>query len=131
MSAREAFDPFSVRLRTEPESFELFSVLGFPAPAILPKSRAFPGDFGVFEEPKEANAPDPRPNALDAPMVGEARAPVEGEMALKGFGFAYEGVSPPWRFTPVKLRELWSADPVLPEFEVLSESLLELAIFLG
>lgn len=127
LSAREAFEPFSVRLRTEPESLELFSILGFAAPAIPPKSRAFPGDLGVFAEPKEAKAPDPRPNAPEAPMVGEARAPVEGDMELKGFGFACEGVSPPWRFTPETLREVWSVDPVLPEeFAVLSESLLEL-----
>lgn len=29
------------------------------------------GVFGVFEEPKEANAPDPSPKAEDAPTDGE------------------------------------------------------------
>lgn len=124
LSARDAFDFFNVRLRTEPESFEFLSALGFPAPAILPKSKAFPGDFGVFAEPKEAKAPEPRPNALEAPMVGEARAPVEGEMELKGFGFAWEGVSPPWRFSPEKLRDVSALFPV--GFDVLRDSLLEL-----
>jgi len=127
LSVREAFEPFSVKLHTDPESFELLSVFGFPAPAILPKSRAFPGDFGVFAAPKEAKAPDPKPNAPEAPMVGDARAPVEGDMELKGFDFVCEGVSPPWRFTPEKLREVWSVDPVLPVvLAVLSDSLLEL-----
>ena len=36
--------------------------------------------MGVFEDPKEANAPDPNPNALDAPTVGDAKA-----VELKGF----------------------------------------------
>ena len=34
-----------------------------------------PGVLGVFvAEPKDAKAPDPRPNAEDAPTVGEATA---------------------------------------------------------
>lgn len=93
LSARDAFEPFNFKLRADAGSFEVFSVFGFPAPAILPKSRA-PEDFGVLAEPKAAKAPDPRPNAPEAPMVGEARAPVDGDMELKGFDFACEGVSP-------------------------------------
>lgn len=43
--------------------------------AALAKSKAVPGVLGVFvEEPKEANAPEPRPKADDAP--GEAIAAV-------------------------------------------------------
>ncbi len=42
-----------------------------------------PGVFGVLTDPKEANAPDPKPKAEDAPAEGELVA--RGEMALKGF----------------------------------------------
>lgn len=34
-----------------------------------------PGVLGVFPEPKDAKAPEPRPKALEAPLVGETRAP--------------------------------------------------------
>ena len=34
-------------------------------------SNGLPGVFGVFADPKDAKAPEPRPKALDAP--GEAR----------------------------------------------------------
>jgi len=60
----------------------------------LLKSNAPPGVFGVLEAPKDANAPDPRPNALEAPVVGEAREVVEGDMALKGFLLLCDEVSP-------------------------------------
>lgn len=51
------------------------------------KSKAEPGVLGVFaEEPKDAKAPEPSPNAVEAPVVGEANAPgVSGGMALNGF----------------------------------------------
>ena len=69
-------------------SFDPFSTVGVfePPPTTLPKSKAFPGDFGVLIEPNDANAPDPKPNALDAPAVGDGIA-VEGEIALKGLDF--------------------------------------------
>jgi hypothetical protein len=63
-----------------------FSAVGVFAddPTTLPKSSAVPGVFGVFEEPKDANAPVPKPKALDAPVVGDAIDDVAaGE--LKGF----------------------------------------------
>lgn len=46
-----------------------------------------PGVLGVFpEEPKEANAPDPKPKAEDAPLVGEATFVVaKGAMPLRVF----------------------------------------------
>ena len=72
--AREAFDDL------EPNS-RLFSAVGV-LPTKLPKSKAPLGVFGVFEAPKEANAPDPKPNALDAP-VGDAME--VGDIAPKGF----------------------------------------------
>lgn len=44
-----------------------------------------PGVFGVFaEEPKEANAPEPRPNADEALVEGEDTPVDRGEIALKG-----------------------------------------------
>jgi hypothetical protein len=53
---------------------------------MLPKSKALPGVFGVLvDPPKDAKAPDPRPNALDAPAVGDGIA-AAGDMALNGLG---------------------------------------------
>ena len=65
-----------------PESFSRLST------ELEPKSRAVPGDLGVLtDDPKDANAPEPRPNAEEAPAVGEATlvVVVDGEMVLKGF----------------------------------------------
>jgi hypothetical protein len=79
----------------EPRSLNCFSKVGvFPDPTTLPKSNAPPGVFGVFVAPKDANAPDPRPNALDAPAVGETREVVEGDMAPKGVLLLWDEVSP-------------------------------------
>ena len=52
----------------------------------LAKSREVPGVLGVFaEDPKEAKAPDPRPKAEEAPLVGEATlVVVKGAMPLNG-----------------------------------------------
>ncbi len=82
----------------EPRSLICFSPEGVfgptPTPTTLLKSNAPPGVFGVLEEPKDANAPDPRPNALAAPAVGEARELAEGDIALNGFLLLCEEVSP-------------------------------------
>ena len=53
----------------------------------LPKSSDDPGVFGVLlDDPKDAKTPDPRPNADDAPLVGEATLVVErGVIPLSGF----------------------------------------------
>lgn len=69
-----------------------FSVVGVFAdePTTLPKSSADPGVFGVFEAPKDANAPDPKPNALDAPAVGDVTDVIE----LKGFLLLCDEESP-------------------------------------
>ena len=67
----------------------------------LAKSREVPGVLGVFaEDPKDANAPDPRPNADEAPVVGEAVVVVvKGAMPLNGLGLLLKGPSaPPKRF---------------------------------
>ena len=67
----------------------------------LAKSREVPGVLGVFaEDPKDANAPDPRPKADEAPVVGEAVVVVvKGAMPLNGLGLLLKGPSvPPKRF---------------------------------
>lgn len=51
-----------------------------------------PGVFGVFTEPNEAKAPLPKPNAEDAPADGDFAD--EGVIALKGFVFPCDDVSP-------------------------------------
>jgi hypothetical protein len=115
-----------------PNSFSRFSA---PADEALPKpaiSRDAPGVLGVFaEEPKEANAPDPSPNAEDAPFdVGEEMfAVVSGDIPLKGFDLPVLPLSPPNRFADgyarvvsVLLRSLL----LLFELEEDRESLLEL-----
>lgn len=63
------------------------------------KSNAEPGVFGVLvADPNEANAPEPRPKAVEPPVVGEANPPgVNGEMALKGLRPPCDE-SPPNRF---------------------------------
>lgn len=89
-SAREVFDGLDTR------SFACFSVVGVfeGTPAILPKSRAAPGVFGVLDAPKEANAPDPSPNALDAPAAGEEMVVDDGVATLKGFLLLCDELSP-------------------------------------
>ena len=63
------------------------------------------GVFGVFDDPKLANAPEPRPKAEEAPAMGDAKAPLApGVRLLKGFDFPCDGASPPNRFEDVKVR---------------------------
>lgn len=96
------------------------------APALLPPtgaaepiavSKGFAEVFGVLAEPNEANAPEPRPKALEAP-VGEVRPP-PGVVALKEPFLAEEGVSPPVRLLEKDLE----SEPLVP---VERESLLVL-----
>jgi len=87
-SVRDAFEGLV------PRSLTCFSRVGVFAPTTLLKSNAPPGVFGVFEDPKDAKAPDPKPNALAAPAVGEARELAEGDIALKGFLLLWEDESP-------------------------------------
>ena len=86
-SVRDAFEGLVPRSLTKVGVFAA-------APTTLLKSRAPPGVFGVFEDPKDAKAPDPKPNALAAPAVGEARELAEGDIALKGFLLLWEDESP-------------------------------------
>ena len=90
LSVREALKGLAER------SLACFPTVGVFAedPMTLLKSSAPPGVFGPFVEPNDANAPDPKPNALDAPVVGEATLVVEGDKVLKGFLVPCEDVSP-------------------------------------
>jgi hypothetical protein len=98
---RDAFDALGAIVFGK-DSLRLFSAVGVLAPPrTLPKSNALPGDFGVFEAPNDANAPEPSPNALDAPTVGEGTTGVGEDIALKGLDFPCEDVSPPYRFESV------------------------------
>ena len=87
---REAFEGL------ETKSLACFSLVGVLAdmPTTLPKSRALPGVFGVFEEPNEAKAPDPRPNALDAPGVVDEMEAVAGDARMKEFLVPCDKLSP-------------------------------------
>jgi hypothetical protein len=71
------------------ESFTVDLLAGAAEPIAV--SKGLPPDFGVLAEPKEANAPEPKPKALDAP-VGEVNPP-PGVVALRGPFFADEGAS--------------------------------------
>ena len=89
------------------------------------------GVRGVFAvEPNDAKAPDPRPKAEDAPLVGEATpVVVRGEMPLRGLALPAIEPSPPNRFAPEYVRAdsgLGFSLLLLFELEVDKESLLEL-----
>lgn len=84
-------------------------------------SKGFAEDLGVLAEPKEANAPDPRPKALEAP-VGEVKPP-PGVVALKEPFFAEVGVSLPVRL--LEKDEFLESEPLVP---VERESLLVLGM---
>ena len=62
-------------------SFTALSAFG-----VLPKSRADPGVLGVLlDDPNDAKTPEPKPNADDAPLVGDATLFVErGVIPLSG-----------------------------------------------
>ena len=67
----------------------------------LAKSSDVPGVLGVFaEDPKDAKAPDPRPKADEAPLVGDAVfVVVKGAMPLNGLDLLLKDPSaPPKRF---------------------------------
>lgn len=71
------------------------------------KSKAVPGVLGVLlAEPNEAKAPEPKPNAEEPAVVGEASGPAaNGEIALNGFLAPCADVSPPKRFVAENVRE--------------------------
>lgn len=130
----EAFVLISAPEASFPDSFSRFSAPEIEAFPELPVSRDVPGVLGVFtEDPKEANAPEPSPNAEDAPFgVGEEMfVVVRGDIPLNGLDLLLPAVSPPKRFADgyarvvsVLLRSL-----LLFEFDVDRESLLGLFDF--
>ena len=78
-----------------------FSLSRFSPAAVegvgFPKSRDVAGVLGVFaEEPNDAKAPDPRPKADEAPVVGEAVfVVVNGVIPLNGLDLPLKDPSPP------------------------------------
>jgi len=115
-------------------SFLSAGVVGLDVEMVLAavdlKSKAVPEVFGVLAaEPKDANAPDPRPNAEEPPVVGEARPPgVSGETPLKGFLPPCDE-SPPNRFVVEKVRWGWSVFSFCcSECDIDRESLLVLEL---
>lgn len=103
------FEVDLVRAKGIALSFFTAGVAGVGAPeATFPKSKAVPGVFGVLvAEPNDAKAPVPRPNAEDAPVVGEEILfVVKGEMLLNGFERPpCELSAPPKRFEPENIRD--------------------------
>ena len=101
------------------------SFADFSAPGVFrAKSKGLPGDLGVLAEPMGAKAPEPRPNALEAP--GEA-SPLPGAgTELKGFDFPCEELSPPNRLEKEALRPE-EEESFWPVPDVDKESLLELS----
>jgi hypothetical protein len=85
-SLREVFEELAATLL---DGFSAVGVLPDGPPLRDWKSIAVPWVFGVFEAPKDANAPDPRPNALEAPVVGDVT-----DAELKGFLLLCDEVSP-------------------------------------
>lgn len=98
----------------------------FAGPAKLVASIAVPGVFGVFaEEPKDANAPDPKPKAEEAPAVGEATLEVvKGVMPLREV--LPDVLSTPDRLVAEKVREASGLPFSLVVEEVARGVLLEL-----
>jgi hypothetical protein len=93
-SAKAELAAFPGAALLKPPSLADFSAVGVLAAAPKAASIGFPGVLGVLAEPKEANAPDPSPNAVDA--LGET-SPPGVVMGLKGFLPPCEELSPPNR----------------------------------
>lgn len=101
------------------------------SPEISRGPEIVPGVFGgLVEEPNDAKAPVPSPNAEEAPVVGEATAAeVEDVIELKGLALPPgEDVSPPKRLVAEKVRgeSVLELSRLPLGVEVVSESLLEL-----
>lgn len=99
--------------------------------AAVLKSKAVPGVLGVLAaDPKDANAPEPRPNAVEPPVVGEASPlGVSGDTPLKGLARPPCDESPPIRFAEGKVRWGWSVFSLCcSECDMDSESLLVLEL---
>lgn len=121
-SASTEFDGFPAAGLLRPPSLADFSAVGVLAAAPRACSNGFPGVLGVLAEPKEANAPDPSPNAVDA--LGDT-SPPGVVIELKGLFPPCEELSPPNRLAkelrPEGEESFWA---LLPGVD--SESLLGL-----
>ena len=94
-------EPFGLTVASLMGSFSCFSLESWV------DSELVPGVLGaLFELPKDAKAPDPSPNAEEAPTVGEATAALEDDVTeLKGLDFPlWDDASPPKRFVAEKVR---------------------------
>lgn len=86
-------------------SFPRFSTAEADDATAEPKSRDVPGVLGVLaEEPKDAKAPEPRPNAEEAPELGEETLVDNGDIPLNGFDLPCDELSPANRFVDVNVR---------------------------
>lgn len=114
-----------------PPSLTDFSALGVFADGVAAPSAAsngFPPALGVLAEPKDANAPEPRPKAVDAP--GDTRPPPGVVIELKGLLLlSCDELSPPNRLAKEALLRAEGEDSLgglLPDVD--RESLLELEV---
>lgn len=104
----------------------------FPVAVGWDCSIAVPGVLGVLEEPNDANAPEPRPKAEEAPVVGEATLVVAtGAMRLSG-GLTSDVPSdmpfPPNRLVAENVRDPSDRLFSLMLLEVVKDVLLELGV---
>ncbi len=89
-------------MAASPLDFEFsFTLFSLPVDGVeLLKSRGVLSVLGVFpEDPNDAKAPEPSPNADDALLVGDPTlVVVNGGMPLKGLDLLLKDPSPPKRF---------------------------------
>ena len=103
------------------DSFSCVTALGFSVLGVL----------GALEDPKLANAPDPKPKAEDPPTLGDGRAPLFAEASvLKELPFPYDGVSFPNLFEEGKAlgESIFEASFPVVDSDVASEGLVLLRI---
>ena len=100
-----------------------------PAPGVFAPpsaaSKGLPGVFGVLPDPKDANAPEPSPNALDAPPPPPGEATLGVGTLLKGFVLPCDELSPPKRLLEKEALRL-VVPASAPFWLVAKESLFEL-----
>lgn len=88
-----SFGPLELLLLLKEDAEPLDLTVFAPGPSLSPsaaldgfRSKPPPGVLGVFvDDPNDAKAPDPRPNADDALAEGEGTFVERGDIALKGF----------------------------------------------
>lgn len=129
--AKEDVDAFGL-ISAPPASFTAsFSRFSTTGVVELLRSRDAPGVRGVLaDDPKEANAPEPRPKAEEAPFVeGVTLLVVKGGMPLNGLDLPLVDTSPAKRFADGYARgdsDLLFSLVTLLGLEVDRESLVEL-----